>query len=85
MAEPIPRWLMEKYTLLLKKFKENEFTFDEAMKTLNGDKVYISIVLSRLRKAGWLERKMNTEDARKRIYNLIAPEIVMKEIAKELQ
>lgn len=81
MAIPIPRWLMEKYSLLFKEYKDKDFTFQEAGKTIKeDDKVYISMALSELRKSGWLKVRINPEDSRKRIYNLILPESVIKEI-----
>lgn len=81
MAQPIPRWLMEKYATLFRKFKGKEFTFQQAMETINEkDKIYVSLVLSELRKAGWLEIKINPQDARRRIYTLFEPEEVVKKI-----
>lgn len=81
MAQPIPRWLMERYAMLFRKYKDKEFTFQEAKETIDEeDKVYMSMVLSELRKAGWLKIKINQEDARKRIYNLILPEKVIETI-----
>ena len=38
------------------------------------------MVLSELRKAGWLRIKINPDDARKRIYTLNLPESVIKTI-----
>jgi len=40
----------------------------------------LSIVLSELRQAGWLEMKLNPEDARKRLYKLKSPEQAVKEM-----
>ncbi len=82
MAETIPNWLMQRYAILFRKYKNKEFTFQEAMKTIKeNDKIYMSMVLSELRKAGWLEIKINPDDARKRIYKLILPELVIEKIA----
>lgn len=81
MAQPIPRWLMEKYALLFKKFKDKEFSYQQVMETINkNSRIYTSLVLSELRKAGWLEIKINPEDARKRIYTLYKPEEVITKI-----
>ena len=42
----------------------------------------VSVILSEMRKAGWLEVRLDPEDARKRLYKLKAPDEVVKEIAK---
>ena len=81
MAKTIPNWLLQRYAVLFRKYRNKEFTFKEAMKVIKEeDKVYASMVLSELRKAGWLEIKINPEDARKRIYNLIMPETAIENI-----
>ena len=72
MGRPIPKWLQESYALLLKRFGENEFSFSSCKKVLRKDKEKIvSIALSQLRKAGWLEiSRLDSEDSRKRYYRL---------------
>jgi hypothetical protein len=81
MVEPLPKWIMKAYSKLWTKFKNREFNHVEASKTLNEDKM-VSIILSELRKAGWLDIRLHPEDSRKRIYKLISPEEALKEIAK---
>ena len=66
MVKPLPKWIMQRYSALWNKFKDKEFNHEEALKALNKDKM-LSIVLSELRQAGWLEMKLSPEDARKRI------------------
>lgn len=81
MAETIPNWLLQRYAILFRKYRDKEFTFKEAMKSIKEqDKVYASMVLSELRKAGWIEIKINPDDARKRIYKLIMPEVAIENI-----
>ncbi|KKW19086.1 MAG: hypothetical protein UY63_C0022G0005 [Parcubacteria group bacterium GW2011_GWA2_51_10] len=81
MADTIPNWVLQRYAILFRKYKDKEFTFKEAMTAIKeDDKVYASMVLSELRKAGWLEIKINPDDARRRIYTLIMPEEVMENI-----
>ena len=75
---------MQCYSALWNKFKDNEFNHEEAFKTLNKDKM-LSIVLSELRQAGWLEMKLSPEDARKRIYKLKSPDQAVKEMEKQLK
>jgi len=42
----------------------------------------ISIALSELRQFGWLEMKLDPNDARKRVYKLKSPEQAVKEMEK---
>lgn len=81
MAETIPNWLLQRYAVLYRKYKDKEFIFKDAMKAIKeNDKIYASIVLSELRKAGWLEIKIDPSDARKRIYHLIMPDVAIENI-----
>ncbi|MAH07589.1 hypothetical protein CMI38_05070 [Candidatus Pacearchaeota archaeon] len=72
MSQPIPKWLQERYALLLKEFGDREFTFGLARKLLKKDQEKIvSISLSKLKKAGWLEIiRLDPNDSRKRYYKL---------------
>lgn len=79
MVEPLPKWIMQRYSALWNKFSDKEFNYEEAFETLNKDKM-LSIVLSELRRTGWLEMKLSPEDARKRIYKLKSPEQAVKEM-----
>jgi hypothetical protein len=58
MIEPLPKWIMKAYSKLRTKFKNKEFNHEDASKTLNDDKVF-SIILSDLKKAGWLEVRLD--------------------------
>ena len=82
MAEPLPKWLMQRYSLLWVKFKNKEFNHEQATKILPDDERMVSVILSEMRKAGWLGIRLNPKDARKRLYRLKSPEEVVKEIAK---
>jgi hypothetical protein len=81
MVEPLSKWIMKAYSKLWTKFKNKEFNHDEASKTLNDEKM-ISIILSELKKAGWLDIRLHPEDSRKRLYKLISPEEAAKEMSK---
>jgi len=83
MIQHIPEWLMVRYSKLWLKFKEKEFTKEQAKRVLNKDSA-LAVVLSDLRKAGWLEMKMDEKDARKSIYKLKNPETTINEEIKEL-
>ena len=85
MVEPLPKWLMQRYSLLWVKFKDKEFSHEQATKTLPDGERMVSVILSEMRKAGWLEMRLNPNDARKRLYKLKSPEEVVKEIAKGVE
>ena len=78
MTEPeikLQKWLESRYTMLWDAFQDKEFDLDAAVKVLekNADKKEeIPVYLSELRKAGWLEAKVDAKDSRKRRYTLIS-------------
>jgi hypothetical protein len=83
MTKPLPKWLTHRYSLLWKSFKNKEFNYDEAAKILKEEKErLVSVVLSELKKHGWLTIKLDPEDSRKRIYTLKSPKESIKEIEK---
>ena len=60
-----------------------EFDHNEAAKILNEKKErLVSVVLSELKKHGWLTVKLHQDDSRKRIYKLKKPEDAITEIEK---
>ncbi len=72
---------MERYSVLWKKFKENEFEHDDASKILKEEKDgLVSAILSELKKHGWLTIKLHPDDSRKRIYKLKNPEDAIETI-----
>jgi DNA-binding MarR family transcriptional regulator len=83
MTKHIPEWIMIRYSKLWSKLKEKDFTKVEALKILNSDNS-TAVLLSELKKAGWLEMKMSEEDARKTIYKLKDPTEAILEEIKEL-
>lgn len=85
MVEPLPKWLMQHYSLLWVKFKNKEFNHEQATKTLPDDERMVSAILSKIRKDGWLEIRLNPNDARKGLYELKTLEDVVKEIAKGVE
>lgn len=81
MTKPLPKWIQSRYASLWKKFKENEFTFEQAERVLKG-KSGINVFFSDLRKAGWLEVNLSQNDTRKRVYKLKNPEDAIEEMSK---
>ena len=70
MVKPIPKWLQIRYSKLLI-IGNKEFDFDKANRILKDKERIVSIVLSELKKAGWLEiTRLDPKDSRKRFYKL---------------
>ncbi|MEE8167887.1 MAG: hypothetical protein V3T58_03320 [Candidatus Hydrothermarchaeales archaeon] len=75
--------VFKKYCInrLWNKFKGKDFGYEEASKVLKEkDKNLVSVVLSQLRKHGWLIIKLHPKDSRKRIYKLKSPEKAIEEL-----
>lgn len=83
MTKHLPEWIMKRYAKLWKKFKDKEFTKEKAQKALPKD-TSLAVLLSELRKAGWLGMKMSPKDARKTIYKLKNPQEAILEEINEL-
>ncbi len=83
MTKHLPEWIMKRYAKLWNKFKEKDFTKEEAVKVLPKD-TSLAVLLSELRKSGWLEMKMHPEDARKTIYKLKNPKDAIIEEINEM-
>jgi len=84
MTKHLPEWVMIRYSKLWFKFNSGEFSKAQAKKVVSGDKS-LSVLLSELRKAGWLSMRMDDHDARKTIYKLKDPSVAIIEIIKELR
>ena len=82
MTEVIPKWEMRAYAKLWNKFGNKTFYHDDVCKLLDQKKEVVSTLFYDLRKAGWLKVGLSSEDTRKRIYRLKAPEQAIKEIIK---
>ena len=81
MTIPLPKWIQTRYALLWNKFKDEEFDFTQAEKTIKGDSG-VHVCLSELKKSGWLSIRLDSDDSRKRIYRLKKPERAIVELAK---
>lgn len=79
MIQPLPKWIMHRYAILYRSFKQNPFNHDQAAKALKKDRM-LSIALSQLRQNGWLGVQLDQNDARKRIYTLKNPEQAVAEM-----
>jgi hypothetical protein len=72
MVKPLSKWILKAYSKLWTEFKNKAFTHKDKSKTLNDNKM-VSVILSDLKKAGWLEVRLDPSDSRKRLYKLIGP------------
>ena len=80
MTKHLPEWIIKRYAKLWSKFKEKEFSKEQAEKIIPKDSA-IAVFFSELKKAGWVEMKMSQEDARKTVYKLKDPtKAIMEEI-----
>jgi type I restriction enzyme M protein len=72
--ESLFSWIKRRYLILLNEFKNNPFTFEDACKVLKekfeDDENQTKIILSELKKGGYLEVSKNPEDKREKIYKL---------------
>ena len=82
MVNPLPKWEMKRYAILWNKFKIKEFTHEQASKILGDDKKLVSVFLSDLKKARWVEVALDINDSRKRIYKLKEPNVAVQELKK---
>jgi len=74
MIQPLPKWIMKRYAKLWKSFGKKNFGFEKTISVLKEeDNRIIGIILSELKKAGWLTVKQDPDNARKRIYQLKEP------------
>ena len=81
MTEPLPKWVMQRYAKLWKAFKSKKFEHEQAVKVLKEkDENMVSVILSHLRRHGWLEIKLHPSDTRKRVYKLKSPDEVVREL-----
>jgi hypothetical protein len=82
MAQPLPKWLFIRYSKIWKEKNSTEFKYDEIRDLLREkDDRSLSVVLSELRKYGWLEATLDQSDSRKRVYKLRNPKDIVNEIA----
>jgi type I restriction enzyme M protein len=70
----LKNWLKRRYLDLFNNFKDNSFTFEEAVeflsKRFNDTREQVKVILSEFNKAGVLEITENPEDRREKIYRL---------------
>ena len=82
MTKPLPKWIQKRYAILWMKFKDKSFTHEQAVKILKEDEQLISVFLSDLKKAEWLDVALDPKDTRKRFYRLKEPNQAVEEFDK---
>ena len=86
MKKEVPNWLKERHSILWKAFRDKEFEREHAITLLieksKDDAKSVNVILSGLRKAGWLGIKIHPEDARKTIYKLNPREGIKEILSK---
>jgi type I restriction enzyme M protein len=79
----LPKWLAKRYDVLFKTYQSSSFRFEDAakilVKNIQDSEEQINVILSELRKKGWLEVEFDREDTRKRIYKLKSSEEMISE------
>lgn len=81
MSKALPKWLMQRYSLLWRSFGPKQFSHLQASKSLKEKKEALaSVILSELKKNGWLVLELDPKDSRKRLYTLRSPEEVVNEL-----
>lgn len=82
----LQKWLLRRYLLMADNFSTRSFNFVDVEKFLKKNfkdsNQIVSLVLSQLNKAGWLDVKIDPDDSRKRSYSLIL--MYNKEAMKQL-
>lgn len=79
----IPKWLDKRYEVLWESFESSPFRVEDASRVLrerfDDSEDQINVILSELRKEGFLKVEFDPADARKRIYQLKSREEVISE------
>lgn len=80
----IPKWIEKRYRALWDSYQDSPFRFENAAKTLKekmqDSEEQVNVILSELRKEGWLNVEFDPVDARKRIYTLKSSEEVISKM-----
>lgn len=81
MAQAIPKWVQERLSKIWKKYNTKEITYEQIEEILKPDeKTTISVFLTELRKADWINIRLDENDSRKRVYSIKEPNKILMEI-----
>lgn len=80
----LPKWLESRYHVLWDNFKASPFRIEDAERTLKDNNIEhlegVAVLLSQLKKAGWLMVELDEKDARKKIYKLKSKEEIIGDV-----
>jgi len=79
-VKPLPKWLMRKYAVLWKEFGEDDFTCEDARKLIGDKEEVFNVVISDMKKSGYIKVSIDSEDKRKRLYRIISPDNMIKNL-----
>lgn len=82
VIKPLPKWAMIRYAQLFSRYKNKEFTYENVIDILENQNM-ASVTLTHLKKNGWIKVKIDPEDSRKRVYQLIKPEKAVMVMSSE--
>jgi hypothetical protein len=80
---PLPKWLQYRFAILYAKHKDKSFTQEQAERDLGLPRATVRVVLSEIRRAGWLDVEMGSDDIRKFTYVLKNPETICRNIGRQ--
>ncbi len=80
----LSKWIEKRYQVLWESYQKTQFRFGDAANVLKekekDSEEQVNVILSELRKEGWLTVAFDPEDARKRIYTLRSSKEVISEM-----
>jgi type I restriction enzyme M protein len=80
----LPKWVEKRYKELWGSYQDSPFRFEDAVdvlrKKMKDSEEQVNVILSELRKGGYLKVAFDPEDARKRLYTLKSSEEVITQI-----
>lgn len=75
MLRYLPKWIIRRAKVLWNSFESRQFTFSEAEKALEGDDSrMVAVVLSELKRSGWLNVRADPDNPRKKRYRFAHPD-----------
>ncbi|HLC66730.1 MAG TPA: hypothetical protein VJK52_03770, partial [Candidatus Nanoarchaeia archaeon] len=84
-AEAVPKWLQIRFGQLWEKYGNHaSFSLANATEVLDESKEVVTVILSRLRKSGWVTVTFDESDFRKRNYRLKNPAEIFSRLTPEM-
>ena len=81
MTDLSPKWAFKIYAKLWSKYKDKEFSKEDAIKIVKDNN--LNQAFSRLKKDKWLKISLDEDDSRKSLYRLKNPEEMIKALIEE--